>query len=65
MNTNKILKIIGKILVGLLGLLLIVFLVVHFNGKIKRNKFLSALEMRLQLLQLMEKPLGILIRMAP
>lgn len=39
----RILKIIGKILGVLLGLIIVAFLVIQFNGKRKRNNFLKAL----------------------
>ena len=39
----RILKLIGKILGVLLGLIIVAFLVIQFNGKRKRNNFLKAL----------------------
>ena len=39
----RVLKIIGKIVGVLLGLIIVAFLVIQFNGKRKRNNFLKAL----------------------
>ncbi len=37
----KILKIVGKLLEALLGVLIIVFFVIKFNGSRKKNNFLT------------------------